>query len=131
MALVDAGVGDYNLVRVSSIFPPHCEFTEERLAPAGMPIPTAYAHIDTCTPGASIAASIAVAVPQDPSLPGVIMEWHGVGTMEYAEEIVRGMAERAMQRRGTPVREVRSIAVDGVATEEKVTRSVFAAALLF
>ena len=128
-ALVDAGVGDYNIVKVSSIFPPYCKFTKEYEAVEGTVVPTAFAQVESNDPTVTISASIAVAVPKKLYLPGVIMEWHGYGDQAFAEEMVLGMAKRAMDRRGIEIQEVRCIAIDGKVTEG--TMSVFAAAVLF
>lgn len=128
-ALVDAGVGEYNLVKVSSIFPPHCQFTDEHEAPEGTAVTTAFAQMESDDSTVTISASIAVAVPKDPHRPGVIMEWHGHGDQAFAEDTVIGMAKRAMDRRGIEVHEVRCVAIDGKATAG--TMSVFAAAVLF
>jgi len=128
-ALVDAGVGEYNLVKVSSIFPPHCQFTDVHEVPEGTAVTTAFAQLESDDPTVTIAASIAVAVPKDRHRPGVIMEWHGYGDQAFAESTVIEMAKRAMARREIDVQEIRCVAIDGKATEG--TMSVFAAAVLF
>jgi len=47
MALLDAGVGDTNLVRMSSIVPPSCKEVEGMLLPKGGLIPIAYGSISS------------------------------------------------------------------------------------
>lgn len=135
VALMDAKVGNYNLVKVSSIFPPQCKITKRLMAPPGSVVPTAFAHVSLSKDSAGpklIAASIAVALPINSSHPGVIMEWHGFGTKEFAEEQVRGMAERAMGRRNYPIKSVESVAVSlDLEGCRDPAGSVFAAALLF
>ena len=68
MALRDANIACYNLVRVSSIFPPHCEeiTVEEGLKEMS---PGAIVHVvmsecATAEPNRQVAASVGVAIPQ-------------------------------------------------------------------
>src|SRR5690554_4943920 len=64
-ALLEAGVGDTNLMRMSSICPPGAEeiTREELVLPKGGLIPLAYATIDSQTPQMWIASAIAIGIP--------------------------------------------------------------------
>jgi arginine decarboxylase len=132
VALLAAGAGDYNLVRVSSIFPPFCKILPSLpgfIAPGSL-VSTAFAFITSDTVGEHLAASVAVGTPEDPSLPGVIMEWHGNGTKGLAEDAVVGMVQRAMERRNRQIKDISVIASEWVVTE-KSSGAAFAAVLLF
>ncbi len=108
-ALLEAGVGNTNLIRISSILPPHTQRTDPTPLEAGSFVPIAYAHIGSPTPMDVIAAGVAVAVPVDRSLPGVIMEYSARGQAEDIERIARKMAEEAMKLRGFEVEEIISL----------------------
>ena len=107
-ALLAAGVGDVNLVRLSSILPPGCEQVEPFELPGGSLVPTAYAEATSSNPGETIAAAVAVAVPENSSEPGLIMEHHGVCSLDDATGEVREMALRGMRHRERPVADILS-----------------------
>ncbi len=111
-ALLDAGVGNVNLIRLSSILPPHTVQSDIRPLPYGSYTPIAYGSIHSTTPQEIVAAAVAVAVPKDPTLPGVIMEYSARGHAEDVERIVRSMAEEAMRVRGFEVERVVSISTE-------------------
>lgn len=113
-ALLAAGVGNTNLVKMSSIVPPNTtELPRERLMlPPGALVPIAYAAMESDIPGSMICAAVAAAWPKDTSKPGLIMEYHAHGHREDAESVVRRMAEEGMKKRGWEVREIRSLAID-------------------
>lgn len=112
-ALLSAKVGDVNLVKLSSILPPGCKRAREPWEVGGGDLtPVAYASITSHLPGEKVAAAVAVAVPKDPTLPGVIMEYSARGTAAYAEKIVRQMAKEAFAVRGRELRHVLSTSVE-------------------
>src|SRR6266508_3627474 len=71
MALRDAHLANFNLVRVSSIFPPHCELDDREeglsMLKPGQILFTVVAESSTNEPSRLIAASIGLALPADPS----------------------------------------------------------------
>lgn len=100
MALRDAGIAHFNLVRVSSIFPPRCKIVsqEEGLAllQAGEIVFSVLAEMSTNEPGRRIAASIGVARPTDADKYGYLSEHHTYGQTEleaadYAEDLAATM----------------------------------------
>jgi arginine decarboxylase len=112
-ALLNADVGDVNLVRLSSILPPRCRRVREPWKHEGGALtPVAYASITSHLPGETIAAAVAVAVPKNPDEPGVVMEYSARGTAESAEKIVRQMAKEAFKIRGRELRQVLSTSVE-------------------
>ena len=127
-ALLRAGVGDTNLVRVSSILPPGCEEMETPPLPPGALVPAAYASVTSSVPGEVITAAVAVATPEDEARPGLIMEHHGRAPRARVEEEARRMAEAGMAHRGTMVREIRSVAAEHVVMN---TGAAFAGVILW
>jgi len=129
-ALLNAGVGDTNLMRMSSILPPAAKQVDvqEIILPKGGLIPLAYATIDSTTPGQLISASIAVGIPEDDREPGVIMEFEDHAPLTNVEEIVRQMVVDGFEYRNRKLKEIKSLGI-----EHKVERcgSVFAAAVLW
>jgi arginine decarboxylase, pyruvoyl-dependent len=129
-ALLRAGVGDTNLMRVSSILPPAATRfgKEELLLPKGGLIPIAYAVIESAKPGQVISAAVAVGIPEDESEPGVIMEHEDEAELIIVETTVRKMAEDAFAIRNRRLKEVFSV---GVEHHVEKVGSVFAAVVLW
>ena len=77
-ALRDAGIVPFNLVRVSSIFPPHARFVSKaaglRLLRSGQILFVVLSENATDEPGRHITASIGAAVPDDPARYGYLAE---------------------------------------------------------
>ena len=111
-ALLDAGIGNTNLVKMSSILPPGCRRIDPVEIPPGSLVPVAYAAITSSVPGEIVSAGIALAVPEDPSLPGLIMEYSAFGRSDIVEQIVVRMAEEGMKTRGCAVKEVQRAVVE-------------------
>jgi len=98
--LMNAGIGNTNLIRLSSIIPPNCSEDQPVKLPYGHAVPVAYAFISSQTPGEIISAAVAAALPKDPTLPGLIMEYSARGHKEDIEGIVTNMAKEGMKMRG-------------------------------
>lgn len=100
MALRDAGIAQFNLVRVSSIFAPRCKIITQRdgmkfLRPAQI-LPVVMSENATNEPSRLIAASIGLARPRDPDHYGYISEHHSYGETakkagEYSEDLAATM----------------------------------------
>lgn len=102
-ALLNAGVGDTNLVRMSSIVPPGLPEITPKILPAGALVPMAYAEMSSDKPGAVISAAIAAAIPVNPELPGLIMEHHAEAPLAEVRATVNQMALDGMAHRGREV----------------------------
>ena len=127
-ALLAAGIGDINLIKVSSIVPPDVEIVELPKIKPGALVPTAYAAMTSEVPGERIAAAVGYALPDEPGQPGVIMEYHDVADRETAERAIRAMLEEAFRVRGRAIRELKVFATDH--TVDRVGCAVAAVALL-
>lgn len=111
-ALLDAGVGDTNLVRMSSIVPPGCRPAGQVDLPKGALVPVAYGEITSQVPGQTISAAVALALPEDPQQAGVIMEYEAASPLSEVEAIVRRMAEDAFAYRNRKIGELQSIGAE-------------------
>ncbi len=98
-ALLDSGIGNTNLIKISSIIPPDCKFTKFIQIPAGSFIPVAYASITSDMPGEYIAAGVAAIIPTNRELAGVIMEYSSRGREKDIKSIVKNMAIESMKMR--------------------------------
>jgi len=100
MALRKAGIAQFNLVRVSSIYPPRCKNTTKsqglkQLEP-GQIVHVVMSENATNEPHRLIAASVGVATPRDSEGFGYLSEHHSFGQTsekagDYAEDIAAEM----------------------------------------
>ena len=111
-ALLAAGIGNINLLKVSSILPPEVPVVELPKIKPGALVPTAYAAITSETPGETVAAAVGYAVPDDPAKNGVIMEFHGVASRDEAELQILAMLDEAFRVRGETIAERRVVAAE-------------------
>ena len=100
-ALLDAGIGNVNLVRISSILPPSAEQDQDLVLPPGSLVPTAYGAIVCDEPGSTIAAAVGIGFSADTF--GVIMEYSGTCSKAEAEEKIASMLKDAFENRGIPL----------------------------
>jgi arginine decarboxylase len=110
-ALLDSGVGDTNLVRMSSILPPGCE--EVKPPPVPLPqgalVPTAYASFYSDAAGEVISAAVAIGIPKDGNLAGLIMEYSAKAEESVVVNQVEKMVEKGMELRSRPIKEIKAI----------------------
>ena len=155
MALRDAGIAHFNLVRVSSIFPPGCKIVSKEeglpLLQAGEIVFAVLAEMSTNEPGRRIASSIGVARPADQDKYGYLSEHHTFGQTEqeagdYAEDLAATMLATTLgipfdadkdynERReqyfmGGEIVDTTSITVAVTATSGGVWTTVISAAIL-
>lgn len=100
LALRDAGIAPYNIVRVSSIFPPFCRMIPKAQGLKYLtPGQIVYAVMSECAtnePNRLICAATGVAIPKNPEHYGYLSEHHAYGQTEkvaedYAEDIAASM----------------------------------------
>jgi len=86
LALREAGIAPFNLVRVSSIYPPRCRFVSKetglKLLEPGQILFVVLSENATGEPRGLISASIGMAVPDDPSRYGYLAEHSDSGKSE-------------------------------------------------
>ncbi len=109
-ALLAAGIGDVNLIKVSSILPPHVELRDAvPELPKGAFVPVVYAERSSTVPGETIAVAIGTGRARDGF--GVVMEAAGRSRAE-AEAEVRAKIEEAFRVRSLELAEVRVVAAE-------------------
>lgn len=100
MALRDAGIAEFNLVKVSSIMPPHCKIVSKKkglsyLSP-GQIVYVVLSEAATNEPNRKITSSVGIAMPEDRAKHGYLSEHHSFGQSaresgEYAEDLAAYM----------------------------------------
>lgn len=100
MALRNAGIASFNLVKVSSIFPPRCKIISRKLGlqllKPGQIVHVVMSENSTNEPHRLLAASIGVAIPKNPDHYGYLSEHHSFGQTDdaagdYAEDLAASM----------------------------------------
>lgn len=122
-ALLSAGIGDYNLVRVSSIISAECTFREIINIPKGSILYAAYAK-KVVIGGQSGSAAVAIAIPVCPEENGVIFE--ASSDTENAESIAIDMCRDAMTSRKRVIKEMQSSSITLHSAGEKYTCGISA-----
>jgi len=103
-ALLDAGIGNLNLIKVSSIVPQGATFSETPLViTPGSLVPTVWSVMQSDTAGETVCAALGIGIGRDSH--GMIFEYHS-NSREDAERVVRGMVEEGFARRGLPLERV-------------------------
>ncbi len=132
LALRDAGIERFNLVLVSSIYPPGCEVVSredglKELFP-GQIVFCVMAKHSSNKSGEEIFASIGVAIPSDPDVHGYLTEYHGVCNKvdpgKHAEEMAAYMLKTAF---GIDPTTTKSITAKAKVEDGKYTTVVAAA----
>ena len=99
-ALRNAHIAKYNLVHVSSIFPPNCKLVAPnkglKKLKAGQVVPVVIARAETNEKNRLIATSIGVAIPANKNQYGYLSEHHSFGESDdeagdYAEDLAASM----------------------------------------
>lgn len=103
-ALRDAGITDFNLIRITSIAPagtPVEQVTIDDVIPAnGLFAPTIYEDIRSNEAETQIASAVGIGIPDEYVEPGMIFAYSCKGTVGAADEGVRQMVHEGMQERG-------------------------------
>jgi len=155
MALRDAGLAAFNLVPVSSIFPPRCKLVSKRAGLAelhpGQVVFTVMSRAASNEPHRLLAATIGLAIPRDRNKYGYLSEHHSFGQTEevageYAEDLAAEMLatvlgaefdvnqswdeKRELWRIQNEIVATRSISQSAMGHKDGLWTSVLAAAVL-
>lgn len=88
LALRDAGIEKFNLVRVSSIYPPGCKIVQKatglRELKPGQIVFCVMAEMRSNEPNRLLASSVGLALPKDKDMYGYLSEHHCFGMTEKA-----------------------------------------------
>lgn len=128
-ALFDAGVYNYNLVKVSSILPSECVYSPAVTAKPGSIVFAAYSTKSLNEQGI-ISSTIGVGVPKDSKNIGVIMEYSNNGDAIVSESNVKTMVEGAMDLREIPIDKIKTTSIEATASNDKFT-TVFSALIMW
>jgi len=124
-ALRNAGIGDYNLVKVSSVLPANCTYSDDIQLENGSILYAAYASLILKTTESGVTA-VAVAVPLSENDSGVIFECSVSDCNCDMEEIVREMCIEAMDGRGRCVSKIISSSQKVIGESEGFISSISA-----
>ena len=100
LALREAGIASLNLITVSSILPPKCEFISQEqgteLLSPGQVVPVVLARSDSNKFGDLVSSGVGVAIPKDNDHYGYLSEHHCTGMdndvmEEYVEDLAAEM----------------------------------------
>ena len=100
LALRNAGIAGFNLVRVSSIFPPHCKVIPRAVGlkylTPGQIVFCVMSDNATNEANRLISAGVGIAIPKSPSMHGYLSEHHAYGwterkTGDYCEDLAAEM----------------------------------------
>ncbi len=100
LALREAGIAPLNLITVSSILPPNCDFIDRnvgvKLLEPGQIVPVVLAKSDSNIPSTLVSSGVGVAVPRDKGHYGYLSEHHCTGMddnkmEEYVEDLAAEM----------------------------------------
>ncbi len=136
MALNDAGIADFNLIRVSSILPAgalikYMKKDGSRIVARltkGMLVPAVYSVATSETCGITIACAVAVGVPRSREQSGVIFEAGSTANRDEVEHAATSMVREALHRRG--IEEFDVMVVSSELTIADKTGAVASVALL-
>jgi len=111
-ALIAAGIGDANLIKVTSIVPPGCEFkrTPKKFL-KGEFIPVVYSEKTSSLKGARIASALGVGISRDGF--GVVVEAKGASMLEVEKDIEQKI-KAAFKIRRLKIKEIRFTAQEHV-----------------
>lgn len=116
-ALIEAGVGNYNLVRLSSILPAGCRRVYDIDLQEGSLLPTAYSTITSDVEMETVVSGIAVGIPKDPEKVGVIMEYSTASfsaRSKIVSYMLHKMIEEAFEARGWELDHIEEKVVEAV-----------------
>lgn len=119
-ALTDAGIGDVNLIKVSSMLAKNTEINELPKLKAGAMVNCVLSEITSDNPGDEITAVIAVAIGEEL---GCVVETTGIN--ENPEDLAneaRKMVEYMMEKRGVKTKDL--IIEKSTATVEEIASVV-------
>tara|TARA_B100000029_G_scaffold498883_1_gene568425 strand:+ start:374 stop:940 length:567 start_codon:yes stop_codon:yes gene_type:complete len=97
LALRNAGIASLNLITVSSILPPNCEFIDKdtgiQLLLPGQVVPIVLARSESNQPSTLVSSGVGIAVPRDREHYGYLSEHHCTGMNDFQmEEYVEDLA---------------------------------------
>ena len=132
-ALLDAGIGNLNLVKVTSVLPPKAKVLKlgdcDIDLPLGSVIPTVYTRMIDATKGITISSALGVGIPKDDSLSGMIFESSISGPKDRAIKLVEQMVIESFKARQVELKEIVVVASE-IEAQDHIACTMAAALLL-
>lgn len=137
-ALLNAGIGNFNLLKVSSIVPPAAKVfylstnNREKILPKiGSIVPTVYSSVFSKKVGEKITVALAITIPKNyKDCNGLIFEFSGKNiTKKEAEKFCREMSREACESRRIEIEKILFISEDYI-VRKKITCAIAAALIL-
>lgn len=128
-ALIHAGISNYNLLKVSSILPVNCKQAKHIDIREGSALLTAYGTFSSNKQGETIASAVGVGIPKQSGNIGVIMEYAGVCSKEYAEKLVCEMVKEAMENHGIQCEKIISSSIEKTVCKKEFVTVISAVTL--
>ena len=98
-ALLKAGIGNLNLVKVTSIIPPFAELVELPYIEPGSLTPVVYTSLSSCNPGEMISCALGAGFPENKEDIGFVAEINTFLSAQKAELQVQRMVEESLNSR--------------------------------
>lgn len=122
-ALRDAGVADFNLIKVSSIVPPgvpvqHLMRGATPVSGEGLMVPTIYIELASDAPGTQISVAVGAGLPPTSQhAAGVVFVASCHGSEQAARELVTEMVREGMENKGLTRHRVELASATAVTSE--------------
>jgi arginine decarboxylase len=132
-ALRNAGIADFNLIKVSSIVPPGVPVCRLRVGTQpvrgeGLMVPTIYADMESVEIDAEVAVAVGAGIPTvDDSAAGIVFVSYCAGRRKDAEHAVEEMVREGMEEKRAGLHEIAVASAHAVV--ERPWTAVVAAAL--
>ena len=105
-ALRNSDIGNYNLVKVSSILPVATQRVNKVDIEEGSVLYTAFSSLSSNISGERISAAVAVGISEDSEEIGVIMELSDKLDKLQIEDTIKSMVIESMEARGYKIKEI-------------------------
>ncbi|ACB84471.1 pyruvoyl-dependent arginine decarboxylase [Natranaerobius thermophilus] len=105
-ALLNAEVGNFNLLKVTSILPARVKQKDKITVSEGGILPIAYGSVTSCNSGEIISSAVAVGIPASSRAHGMIVETSGYRPKEQSLKIAENMIAETFENRGLELQEV-------------------------
>lgn len=129
-ALAYAGVSNYNLIKVSSVLPPHCQESTEIDLPEGSVLYAAFAV--ATTKNGLISTAVSITYPQDLELCGAIFEMASDALVENEiRQCALEMGVRAFSLKGREILEQKITSISTFVDNKEEHTASFSAVVMW
>lgn len=107
-ALLNAGIGNANLLKLTSIIPPDAVMIKPIPVKPGSILPAAFTYITSDIPGEIISAGVGVGLPVDRAAAGLIMEYAAKSHKNDVKKIIIKMLREGFKYRDQKIRIIKT-----------------------